>query len=385
MLHNRWFFVSLVIVSIAGLATACAGSPRAMSPAPATEQFLVNPQPVQTILPLSSATPFPSPSPTADFGKLTAISAANAGEIRQLDVIQINSPVYALAVSPDGQWLASGAEDGRVRVYSIAERRPVLHLAGHTKRVLALASSPDSSLLASGSEDTNVFLWQIPSGERERIFSGHNGGVAGLAFSPDGTLLASGSYDESLRIWKATTEGAPRIIPQKRVFFNSLVFSADGRDLYTAANNWKEVLFTIEVWRTVNGRLAHTWRGFKERINSLVLSPDGSLLLTSSGDDINNNGDKNVKIWDVASGKILRVLDGHEGVVYQAVFSPDGSLIASGGDDKTIRLWDAGDGRPLAALAGHAGKISGLAFTADGRLIVSASQDGSLRFWGAAQ
>jgi WD40 repeat protein len=76
--------------------------------------------------------------------------------------------VYAVAVSRDGKWLASGAQDATVRLWDI-ETKDALTLRGHTETISSLAFSPDSRLLASGSWDHTVKVWELDriSGKRK--------------------------------------------------------------------------------------------------------------------------------------------------------------------------------------------------------------------------
>ena len=57
-------------------------------------------------------------------------------------------------------------------------------------------------MIASGSEDGTIKLWRVSDGELLHTLEGHTGGVASVSFSPDGRLLISGSYDSTIRIWR---------------------------------------------------------------------------------------------------------------------------------------------------------------------------------------
>ena len=80
--------------------------------------------------------------------------------------------------------------------------------------------------------------------------------------------------------------------------------------------------------------------------SSAAFSPDGSRIVTASGD-------KTARIWDAASAKEIAVLRGHDGAVYSAAFSPDGSRIVTASGDKTARIWDAASAKEIAVLRGH--------------------------------
>jgi platelet-activating factor acetylhydrolase IB subunit alpha len=65
----------------------------------------------------------------------------------------------------------------------------------------AVAVHPVYSLVASGSEDGTVKIWDYESGQYERTLKGHTQSVSGVAFDSPGKLLASCSLDLSAKIW----------------------------------------------------------------------------------------------------------------------------------------------------------------------------------------
>jgi WD40 repeat protein/serine/threonine protein kinase len=113
--------------------------------------------------------------------------------------------VEALAFSPDGSLLASGALDTQVRLWDTRTWSPVAVLSGHEDRVYCLAFSPDGRMLASGSNDTTIRLWSVPAGEELAVLTGHEDYVFNVAFDPDGSRLASASGDRTVRIWDTLT------------------------------------------------------------------------------------------------------------------------------------------------------------------------------------
>jgi len=153
--------------------------------------------------------------------------------------------VRALAFSPNGEMLASGATDNKVRVSRVNDQdHRVWTLEGHKGWVQALAFSPDSKLLASGSADGTVRLWAMDgqkAGEQTPL-DGCPGEVRSLAFSPDGALLASGLADGRVCLWNVPERRSlPILAPNGGTPLQSsvmaLTFAPDGKVLAAGFEN----------------------------------------------------------------------------------------------------------------------------------------------------
>ena len=124
--------------------------------------------------------------------------------------------VYAVQFSPDGKILAGAGYDGNIELWEVENWKPLGALtSGGT--VSTISFSPDSKILASTGH-ASVNLWQVDSGEKIATLTEHTGWVNAVAFSPDGGTLISGGDDATLRIWDVTPyrstpqEGLVRII-----------------------------------------------------------------------------------------------------------------------------------------------------------------------------
>ncbi|NES19703.1 MAG: TIR domain-containing protein [Symploca sp. SIO3E6] len=103
-----------------------------------------------------------------------ALQVARTGVIEQ-DIFRVaqGGYVFSVAISPDGQMIASGHEDGKVRLWDL-EGNPIGEpFEGHKKSVFSLAFSPDSKTIVSGSQDTTLRLWDLKGNLIGKPFEGH--------------------------------------------------------------------------------------------------------------------------------------------------------------------------------------------------------------------
>ena len=128
--------------------------------------------------------------------------------------------VTALAVSPDGRYLATGSLDNSTVLWEAASGRQLATFHAHNRPVWALAFSPDGQTLAAGSCDKEIILCSVPLRRHVASLALYTGIPRGfeqevrlLRFSPDGNILAAGLGDGTLRFFRAApfseTDPAP--------------------------------------------------------------------------------------------------------------------------------------------------------------------------------
>jgi WD40 repeat protein len=119
-------------------------------------------------------------------------------------------------------------------------------------------------------------------------------------------------------------------------------------------------------------------RGHVTSIFQIAFSPDGTRLVTASGDNT-------ARVWDASlGGNELLTLAGHTGTVFDVEFSPDGRRLATAGWDRTARVWDAATGAEVRTLSDHAAEVNAVAYSPDGSRLATASSDGTGRVWDVA-
>jgi len=121
---------------------------------------------------------------------VTLVGRAPKTEARSLRDSLGGVSVTSVAFSPDGQVIATGRDDLRVKLWDVSTGQEVRTLRGHTSRITDVAFSPDGKLLASTSNERVMRLWNVETGQ-EIIVSpdGHAMGIASVDFSPDGRTM----------------------------------------------------------------------------------------------------------------------------------------------------------------------------------------------------
>jgi WD40 repeat protein len=291
--------------------------------------------------------------------------------------------IYSVAVSRDGSRIASGADDGTVRVWDPTTQDTVQTLSADGRWVRSVAFSPDGKQLAAGTyppygvpaDASTVRLWDLGSGRTLHTLM-HEGLVGSVAFSPDGSRIVSGSSSEGtppgprshgvLRIWDAAT-GAHQTTLVEHEDIRTVAFSPDGSRIASGSADGK-----IKLWDAGSGVHTGTLEGHAGRGRCLAFHPDGSKLVSGFEDGT-------LRVWDLRGEREPLVLSGHTDGVNAVDVSPDGTRIASVGRDKTVRVWDLASGKRLASLEGHEGLPYGVAWLADGRRVVSGGE--TVRIW----
>jgi WD40 repeat protein len=278
-----------------------------------------------------------------------AIRLWDVASAKERSVLTKDSSVgKAVAVSPDGKWLASGDWDGMVRLWDRASGAKAATLAGHTGPLLTVAFSPDGSLLASGGRvaraaTAEVKLWDMRTRTEIASLPGVADPVGRLAFSPDGTTVAVGDVKGRVFLWDVASKRVRRTF-SGQASVSRVVWSPDGRRLISGGND-------VRIWQAATGELLATLPvGDKtDDCFGLAITTDGTLLASGT-----HRG--NIRIWQVATReakltlkqappnekpmwKPIQEMKEPETNVYCVAFSPDDTLLAAG-VGPTVKIWD---------------------------------------------
>ena len=223
---------------------------------------------------------------------------------RELATLQYVSGADKLTFSPDGKTVAFtglgeirlwNTETGDEQAIPLADLRADIH---NIPIVSALEFSPDGRWLVSGTEGGKIQMWDVATGEalvafEEPTVLEDTGGISALEFSPDGTLLASGGHNQ-IRLWEVDTGNTLLSVSteHKRGNMNfqsypePLVFSRDGTILVNGL-----VHGAIQLWDVTTGNAIAVLDEHTQKVETLAFSPDGQTLVSTSEDGT-------ILLWD---------------------------------------------------------------------------------------
>ncbi|KAG0265506.1 HIR complex subunit [Actinomortierella ambigua] len=334
------------------------------------------------------------------------------------------APIYSLHVHPDGTRLATGAQDAKVKIWSLAPildadkeqdpdaKRHLCTMSLHNGAVLCVKwSNGDGNYLASGSDDQIVMIWQLdrtseawggsafgssdgPNVENWRAvrrLSGHESDVSEVAWSPENTYLASASLDSKIIIWDGKTFDKVMKLDQHQGFVKGLTWDPVGKYLASQSDDksvriWRVTDWEVEVEITAPYAQSSGTTFFRR----LSWSPDGGHIATA------NAVSSSIPVAAVIGRDNWKAdisLVGHAAPIEVVAFNPllfkytepeEGtpsftSIVAVGSQDRGLSVWRTHEARPFVAikdLFDHSSQD--LSWTPNGQALFACSYDGTV-------
>jgi guanine nucleotide-binding protein subunit beta-2-like 1 protein len=252
-------------------------------------------------------------------------------------------------------------------------------MRGHTGWVTSIATTAENpNMIVTSSRDKSIVVWDVTTersedgicGNAKKSLRGHNHFIQEVVLSSDGQFALSASWDGTLRLWDLNKGTTHRRFVGHTKDVLSVAFSADNRQIVSGSRDR-----TVRLWNTL-GECKFTIKdeGHSDWVSCVKFSPTPENPLIVTG-----GWDKTVKVWALATCKLKHNLIGHTGYVNSVTISPDGSLCASGGEDGTAMLWDLTEGKQLYSLeAGDV--ITSLLFSPNRYWLCAATQT-SVKVW----
>ncbi|MFT3894159.1 MAG: hypothetical protein QM730_21215 [Anaerolineales bacterium] len=240
------------------------------------------------------------------------------------------------SVSPDGSWLAVEAPNGMAQIVEVSSEKVLASFeaamfseSGSTPYLTDLALSHDKQLLASVGSDWKLRLWNVSARQLQQEIDPRQF-MQNLTISPDGRYLAASGIEfgdantishTNIAVWDISSGEMIRYFDWVG---SGIAFHPNGVQIVSARGDGQISLLDLRT-----GEPSWVVKG-SESITSLVLNPDGRLLVTA------NN--KVIQFLDTYTGKVLGELP-VTFVPCSLAFSPDGKTLAVGSRDGTIHVF----------------------------------------------
>ncbi len=304
------------------------------------------------------------------------------------------APVYAVACSADGRYIATGGYDRRILLWRPEDipqidhltyirmsidgkpipKTPYRELLGHEASLSSLNFGRPAGedvrdlVLLSGSNDHAVKVWNVDRDNSQtkvsplKTFRGHGGWVRDCVWGPGGTWILSVSHDETAKRWSidkdATSEvhlvdGLPLDVHADNVDAVAFSFTKEARQFATASRDRTAQIYRLDLQDRIQREQKFS-EGHDNQIPAGVFFSTGKQLATAGFDNT-------VRVWDVIEGRQLLTLQG-TGRTGALAVSADDQWILSGSDNKQAKIWNAESGEMLTAFGAHSVEVTAVAF-----------------------
>ncbi len=236
----------------------------------------------------------------------------------------------------------------------------------HDGGVLAVAIHPNRPAFATAGQDGRVRIWGVAEGQARQVIDVGSGWVENVAWSPDGQWLAA-SCSRQVRAYGADGGEAWRSDDHPSTV--SAIAWSSAEELATACYG------RVTFFEASTGELRQKleWMG---SLVSMVLSPDGDIVACGSQDN-------SVHFWR-RSTEQDSMMSGYPAKPSALAFDDTGTLLATGGDE-AVTVWSFRGGGPEGTRPGvlehHVQTVTAIAFARRGMRLASGARDGDVVVW----
>jgi WD40 repeat protein/tRNA A-37 threonylcarbamoyl transferase component Bud32 len=297
--------------------------------------------------------------------------------------------VICLALSRDGKAVLTQGYNAEFQLWDAITGKPLGKPLRHRDEVWGAAFSADGKALVTCSDWANARWWDVATAKSLGGSPWPEVEVSAAIFSPDSKTVLTGGPG-SARLWNVTTGQAVCKPLRYTGEAKALAFSADGKTILTASRHDLLQQFEVCLWTAAPEELLGAPLRQEGGVAAAAFQPDGKTFVTAT---VARSGKQwAAKVWTPAAGMALAKTPRHEPLAWWgwslwpagAAFSPDGKMFVTPLFEKEVRLWDAATGQPVGPSLAHTSDVTTVAFTPDGKSVLTWSEDATVWRWDAA-
>ncbi|XP_062521321.1 autophagy-related protein 16-1-like [Corticium candelabrum] len=283
--------------------------------------------------------------------------------------------VVAVKFSTSGRLLATGGSDRKIKLWETlaGKQHEKGTLLGSNAGITSVEFDLQEKLVLGSSNDHSARVWGVTDQRCRHALTGHSNKVMTARFlGGDAIRVVTGSHDRTLKVWDLRSKSCVKTIFAGSSC-NDLVVS-DGAGACVISGHFDK---RIRFWDIRSDASANEI-SLQGKVTSLDLSPDRTLLLSSSRDDT-------LKLIDLRMNQVTGTFsaDGFKvGVDYtRACFSPDGMFVAAGSQDGSLFVWQTQTGKLEKTVREHSSCVVACTWHPSGSSLVSCDRTKKCIFW----
>ncbi|MFO0980326.1 MAG: hypothetical protein U1E76_01055 [Planctomycetota bacterium] len=262
---------------------------------------------------------------------------AHRSAARLIEMRAHQQPVYAVAASADGRWLASGGADATVRLWSAHDRASAAALGDLGAAVIALSISARGERVVAATADHRLHVWS-PAAGAHASWDVAGGAPTGVAISGNAERVAAACDQGMVLVWDARDHGEIARLLRHQGSANAVALGHDGASAWSGGDDG-----VIRRWDVASATERAVLRGHHGAVRSVALAPDERHLASGASDE-------RLIVWDAAANEIVQMIDPGRGALVSVACSSTPFRVASGSARGDVQVFDAASADLLATL-----------------------------------